>query len=393
MFFFAPCRETITIEKQPVDLVFMLDASGSIDEDSWDQEIEGTKKWIEVFQDDIPQLQISIIPFSTEAFVYHELNDTSSVIDSLDNLDQDMQYTNYIAALDEFEEQIALHRQEDSFICGVMISDGQPYVDIYDPYDFIDWSVERAGELKDENFTIVGVIVQNVREGQTLFDVSSCDDYRYWERDECENFFEAENWDLFTDNVKNISASIVDQVGDVSRNNCEDAWSLIFLLLTLPLLILLILQFCFNKTRKIVVKTKKEKPKGDPLARERTVSQAAVVPDFPKPNMVKKKKYKWEVDTGHYLWNTSGGTAPMKVDFGEKAPPSAPLDALGGRRRRTVEAWEDADGWEYECIEEKQTLELVVEDAIATNLSFLAKWCGCCCCCRQKAPKEDRILE
>ena len=100
------------------------------------------------------------------------------------------------------------------------------------------------------------------------------------------------------------------------------------------------------------------------------------VPKAPPPGTARTRKYKWSITANdHYLWQNSGGTTPLKVDFGGKPPPSAPKDLRKGVRRRSVQKvklycrkncqtvcaeWEEPDGYEYEVIQEERTLELVV---------------------------------
>ena len=92
----------------------------------------------------------------------------------------------------------------------------------------------------------------------------------------------------------------------------------------------------------------------------------------------KQKKFKWKVTSSdRYLWSTSsGGAAPMDVNFGSKLPPSAPG---GGRQTQTVlvevevESWEDPEGteaWE-------NTFEAVYNGG-AWQEWVSRRICGCC---------------
>ena len=92
----------------------------------------------------------------------------------------------------------------------------------------------------------------------------------------------------------------------------------------------------------------------------------------------KQKKFKWKVTSSdRYLWSTSsGGAAPMDVNFGSKLPPSAPG---GGRQTQTVlvevevESWEDPEGteaWE-------NTFEAVYNGG-AWQEWVSRRVCGCC---------------
>ena len=60
-----------------------------------------------------------------------------------------------------------------------------------------------------------------------------------------------------------------------------------------------------------------------------------------------QKRFKHQLKSSdRYLWSSAGGTAPMKVDFGAKAPPSAPKVSAEAYEWVEVEEWEDAEGTE-----------------------------------------------
>merc|ERR1712156_183199 len=105
-------------------------------------------------------------------------------------------------------------------------------------------------------------------EGEVLFAVSSCDEYDYSEdTTECPLYFRADDWSLFADNVHAIASSVASQVGNVEERTCGAAWSLAFLALTLPLLLILLMGCCVN-TKRMVMQRRKVAPdaKKDPAA-------------------------------------------------------------------------------------------------------------------------------
>jgi hypothetical protein len=66
----------------------------------------------------------------------------------------------------------------------------------------------------------------------------------------------------------------------------------------------------------------------------------ALGPDAPPNELVTEKRYKWSIKAADaYIWNLgAAGAAPMPVDFGQAAPPSAPkLEAKEENMRRRTQ--------------------------------------------------------
>jgi len=399
MYLLAPCNPNIVTAKQPVDLIFMLDGSGSIEAQYWIQELNSTTKWIDVFKKEIAELQVSIITFSDFAELNFELSDDiDSAIDTVNSLadDQPMSMTNYIDAFDMLVDQLEVNGNPEAFRLGVMISDGMPYIGSRNVIAYVEKTIAQAQAVREQNVTLTGVIVDNVEDGDALFECSSCDDYTYnrFGNQECPFFFEANHWDEFSANVKNIAHDVVAEVGTYEKKTCDAAWSFIFLLLALPLILLMGAGYAANKTTNVMRRVKKVDKK-DPAAMAAAMTwrpEETVVPKAPPPGTARTRKYKWSITANdHYLWQNSGGTTPLKVDFGGKPPPSAPKDLRKGVRRRSVQKWEEPDGYEYEVIQEERTLELVVEDYFARWFSW-CPCCCCCCCCRTKPEIDEESV-
>lgn len=371
-FYLKPCEDEVTYEKQSVDLFLMVDGSDSVNHQQWELGKQAAERFVEVFAEDVDDLQVGIATFATHAHLTHSLDSNiTSVLEAVVDLHQPHGLTNYVSIFELWDEEVRRNARNNSYVCGVMISDGEPTVRESE-------TEPKADELKDLGYTIVGIIVQNVQQGRALFNVSSCDGYTVDETDECVFFFEAQDWDELVADTDYIATNLVDMFGYAEHVTCVRAWSLFFLILLLPLVCVLLAGCCVNKKQTIMQRKKKDGP----------VEEAVIPPPAPSPKRLSppgkpKKKYKWSIEAAdHYLWS---GAKPMPVHFGKQAPPSAPRDISKGVRRRSVQAWEDPDGYEYEVIEEERTLEKYVEDQVARR-------CGWCCCCCCEPDSNDNVI-
>jgi hypothetical protein len=212
---------------------------------------------------------------------------------------------------------------------------------------------------------MVGVMIGSDQTAQELmYEISSCEGIQ---QEDCINFVSADDFNEFAQDSKLLANSIALQVGSTTTTVCEPGLWWLCLLLLLPLLLVLLVPCCVSQKKKVVKKRKKHDLENPP--------PAPVKPDeVGAPGTNQKKRFKWDtVAADHYIWQFGGGCAPMKVDYGDKAPPSAPKDLSKGKIKRGVQSWEDADGWTYEVVEEDLTLEQWAEDK--------AKSVFCCCCC------------
>merc|ERR1719461_2823181 len=192
-----------------------------------------------------------------------------------------------------------------------------------------------------------------------MYQISSCE--LYDDASTCPNFIYMDNFQEFQDDSRTLANSVALQVGLTEEVSCEPGLWWLSLILLLPLLLVLCAPCCVNKKKKKL----KRKYKA-PDAENPRHPAPPTVPEQPKrmPTNTKKKRFKWEVQNADaYLWSFSGGTAPLAVDYGTKAPPSAPKDLSKGKFKRKAEVWEEADGYCYEYEVEDVTLEEWAEEA------------------------------
>lgn len=365
-------EQTLKYEQQAIDMFVILDASGSMDGEMWRLATEAAGVWVESFQTQNSSLQIGISQFADSSLMTYEMSfNVEGALNTLDGLEKDWGVggsTYYEPALSLFQTKMQQHRQPNSFAIGLFISDGEAF----DEYMHV------ADALKTDNVTIVGVMVgQGIASYavQEMQAISSCDGYN---KNTCPNFVETEDFQELVDQSEKLAQDVAQQVETwvdvenietvsyVETVQCDPGLWWLCLLGLIPLLLLFLLSFC-KRTKKTKV------PKVPDVE--------APKPGAPKiePGKQLKKKYKWDtVATDHYLWNFQGGATKLGVNYGNKAPPSAPKDLSKGKIRREVEAWEEADGYDY--IEEECTLEEWAEDKLA---KAFCSWC-CCCCCGSK---------
>ena len=88
-----------------------------------------------------------------------------------------MSMTNYIDAFDMLIDQLEVNGNPDAFRLGVMISDGMPYIGSTNVIAYVERTIAQAQAVRKQNVTLTGVIVDNVEDGDALFECSSCDEY------------------------------------------------------------------------------------------------------------------------------------------------------------------------------------------------------------------------
>jgi len=384
MMFLMPCNGQTSFVKQPVDMFVILDSSGSVSDAEWARSTESASQWVRVFHEQNPDnMQVGVSQFSDitslNSQFHPDVNVSLAVLSDLGR--NQVGGTAYVPALELFQASLDSHRVPGSFAMGLFISDGEPNESANEILSLVD-------ELKADNVTMVGVMIgSSTSAASTMFRIASCEQY---DMETCPNFISLDNFEEFQEDSAALANSVALQVGLTEEVSCEPGLWWLSLLLLLPLLLVLCVPCCVNKKKK---KLKRKYKKPD-VENPRPAPPA--VPDQPKrvPTNAKKQKYKWEVKNADaYLWNLGGGTAPMAVDYGEKAPPSAPKDLSQGKFKRKCEVWEEADGFCYEYEVEDLTLEEwaeeALEDVAKNGLSGLLAACCCCCCCCKKKNSES----
>lgn len=403
-----PCDKVETIVYQPLDLFFMLDGSGSMSNHDWDLQIDSAQSFVTGMQTFTNDIAMGIAVFGRGATLQAEMKynptEGNELLEHLQHPRQDR--TDYYSAMDLWETEIAEMSRNGSYSLGVLISDGAPNMNT-------DKMHRVATRLKGANHTIVGVMVGNINNGLQLFSLSSCGgEYEFSNWEECEYYFGATDFNHLLPNIANIADNVGKEINMVKDTSCIKSpyWWLLLLLLV-PVMGVIATPFLVPKQRNMVRRkamavapapSKMRVPPPPPPKVEilrvkeppAAVKNSIISPQGPK-------KYKWEV-VGHdnYLWAFSGGVAPMNVNYGAKAPPSAPRDpnapkvrisvhepnVNSGRDRSDtsvtiIDTWQDDEGYAYEYIREEITAEQYFEQKFS--------WCCCCCCCsccRKKQP-------
>jgi len=370
--FLMPCEGNATYEKQPVDLFVILDGSGSLDPTEWALTKDASARWIQEFERQIPQLQVGISQFSDETELHFPFSlNVSAALSTLEGIAQMDLGTNFQPALELFLTHFTEFRTPGSFSVLLFLSDGSPTDDSSALWNLVN-------DVKNTNTTLVGAMINGPLLAQDLmYRMSSCEGYA--NRADCPNYVEATDFEEFSRDSQALAESVALQVGSVETKSCEPGLWWLSLLGVVPLLLLLFAGCCVSKK-----KTKKRVRKA-PAGPDNDVEDPAN-PQKRIPKNKKKKAYKWDIAAAdNYLWNFAGGATRMSVDFGNKAPPSAPKDWKKGRIKRGVNTWEEADGWTYEEIEEDQTLEEWAEEKAAGFFS-----CCCCCCSSQTSTQNEQ---
>jgi len=296
-----------------------------------------------------------------------------------------------------------------------------------------DASSEAAARLEAANFksspqnfiAVFGVGGLSSTGLGILADVSSCTAPNGTLMDplnECVFYNTFNNFDQFAEDAGELARTIATAVGkpiNIEESSCVSPEWLIFLLLLIPFFAVLIFPYIKpmkkKQVRRIsVAPAAMRKPKAPPpVPASAMANKAPDKPPTPPPIVAgpaKKKKdprFKWQIKAhDQYLWPGSGGaTAPMKVDYAGKAPPSAPRDPNAEKvkvliEEGEVEAWEDDEGFLCAEVEEDITFEQwtearVVEvlEALSLKEALRSFWLKCCCCCGCCCPPEPDPIE
>jgi len=192
-----------------VDVIFMLDGSGSMSLHNWQSSKDVTKLWMNAFSDEISSpLRFGLMEFSTLSS--QELNLTSSsdrekIDQHLDSMMKNDGLTYYKRALQAFEKQIKTNRvgiYSKSWVLGVIISDGEPT-------DNLDKLIAYVNYLK-QNATLMVVLVGERYSGAKAFRVTSCDlDGYKFPTNDCVWWNKFTNFEKLKRNVTEIADRIV----------------------------------------------------------------------------------------------------------------------------------------------------------------------------------------
>eukprot|EP00494_Astrolonche_serrata_P031370 UN31639 len=227
-----PCHMRDNVTKGPVDLVFIMDGSGSMKEHEWSLSKTAAKEWINIFESEVPSLQVGLIEFSDAGHTRHQLSSNlTHVRHSLHNLHKTDGTTNYASALYTFWEMVHKRRQNNSYVLGVLLTDGIPSKSQVAQT----WNVVNL--VKRSNMTIMVSLVANLNHGEFAFNVSSCDTYTYQAKDDCTFYAESDSWEGFFDRVQFLAHDVVATVHDITQSECAPVAWWWFLLLILPVLL------------------------------------------------------------------------------------------------------------------------------------------------------------
>jgi len=282
-FYLQPCWGEYQNSHVPVDIVFMLDGSGSMSIWNWYESIKATKIWMDTFQDEFQEdLRFGVMEFSTSSSQQLTLTpvvNRSDIDDHLDGMMKNDGLTYYSKALNSMDEDIRLHRASDtvdSWVLGVIITDGEP---TDDPEKL----VEISSQLK-QNYTLMVILVGERYSGSKAFPVTSCEDYIFPTKD-CIWWEKLESYDDLVVNASRIAGNVVTEANLVDEE-CSVAYWWFFLLLLVPILCSFCC-CCFTVVVKreldrpqLVLYDFHEKDSDDPLIQEIALAYPAMIRNF-----------------------------------------------------------------------------------------------------------------
>jgi len=282
-FYLQPCWGTYENHHVPVDIVFMLDGSGSMSVWNWHESIKATKIWMDTFMDEFKQdLRFGVMEFSTSSSQQLTLTPSTNRSDIDDHLNGMMKndgLTYYSRALKAMDKDIRIHRANetfDSWVLGVIITDGEP---TDDPEKL----VEISSQLK-QNYTLMVILVGERYSGSKAFPVTSCEDYIFPTKD-CIWWEKLESYDDLVVNASRIAGNVVTEANLVDEE-CSGAYWWFFLLLLLPIFCSFCC-CCFTVVVKreldrpqLVLYDFHEKQSDDPLIEEIALAYPAMIRNF-----------------------------------------------------------------------------------------------------------------
>jgi hypothetical protein len=407
LWLFKPCPRELISVSSPVDMVFTLDGSGSVNENELKNLMQASQIITQKLGANVSDIRIGVTYWgSNEPTVELALtDDIEKAEEALDpatpfarrsNLDAN---TWFATALTSCANEFASSKRTKATdlpvypLC-LLVSDGQNNDDnnVFRPgnggfntqsvIDFCDRhavSPCRTSDIADMmrntlNITVFGLYIgSNAVERRQLCDVSSCSSTEC-STQTCDMFAEVSAGNNFAgvkDAADTLARDLISDVPSSTTSVCiDDPFGLLFLLFFLPLAIYLLWRPLS------IIKAKYITPMTPEEARQ-SFAQPPPTPEAPEG----AKRFRWSIKAADaYLWDLGGGGCrPLGVDFGSAAPPSAPkLDA----RRASNAVLRDAFTWEPKA----RTDVYRVDEVQPGDIDYEYTLClmRCCPCLRPK---------
>jgi hypothetical protein len=354
LFALKPCKEELvtTDLTAPMDVILMIDNSGSVNNDQFADQITGLKAFLtalsanytgELFRgaalqfssagnEEITHGLMMCAPLETtttantcDSLLTQNDCDTSSecewrdrlateLVEVLDDTRLLIGGTDFVSAFQLAESHFNESTPQGTFKLGIIVSDGASS----SPTD----SIAASNELKDSNVTVVGLIVGTTSPLE-LYTVTSCTDRPTTviaSEDEmnatCPFFAEVTDFATLSQQAADLASQIEFPVESTTSSICVSGEYFAFLALLLPLLL-----FCFGAPLWYCLKSK-----FCPGLGSSEVKAAGGIAGAAAAGTGSK----WgTVQAGGYLWNMSERGGVQHVNFGKGgAPPSAPQAEL-----------------------------------------------------------------
>lgn len=392
--------EMVTIETEIIvqslgalDLVFVIDDSGSVDDTEWQLEMDGAAAFLSAMLNQYNGTEhlfrAAMIEFASDTFVTFPFAPNETAVDLLASIQTHTRTISGGTDTNEALDAARLHLDEWStdgqFRFVVVISDGAS--------SSATSSLEAAGLLQTDNTTVAGIMVGTDNANQReLFSMTSCtpadqsvvvDQATFEAGVNCTYFVPAESFDAIVTSANTIATTIEvpttatvetvqEQIAETIEETeftttCVEPEYLGFLALLLPLIFYLLIMPLIHACRQ------KFCPPPPPAAADPAAKGSA---DGDKTGATEGKKWK-TVQTGGYLWSMSGGGAALvEVNFGDKAPPSAPQAQLNEAALKRVK---------------NRRVSNAVAEVYGGQAQVSVSQYVCCCCwmCLSEADKAE----
>ena len=132
-----PTQLEILCSQSPMDLVFVVDGSGSVAADNFEKQIDFVKAVVSNMTVSEDQTRIAMVQFSSfPETEFGFLTDEDQLLDKLDNVTQLIGGTNTGAAITYAYDNIIIGNQrEGARICVLVLTDGFSFDDVVTPSD------------------------------------------------------------------------------------------------------------------------------------------------------------------------------------------------------------------------------------------------------------------
>lgn len=321
VFALQPCEEEFIYTMADIDLMLVIDVSGSVNDDEYVEQMNGTRAFLEglwgMYTGDA--FRTGMIQFGSSSLIVYALPEytVEEMIELVPTTPRAFYGgTNTHLALDMAREHMEVYSNASQFRIVIVVSDGASNQQAL--------TMEASANIKKENTTVVGIMIgQNDVSTRELYSVTSCtsDDNTAvvpegGMHSNCTYFANARDFDQIEQNAANLAASI--EVPMTEDSICVYPEYFLYLLLLLPLLAYLFLAPLAHYLR-MACCPPAPMSAGAVLLTGAGGGGAA-------SGMTQGADGKWKsVNAGGYLWSMSGrGTGIVEVNFGDKAPPSAP---------------------------------------------------------------------